>query len=445
MRSLLLSLSLFALPAAAQLPADAVVRVRLLGQTSLSEVSVQAVDGPLEFQADGRTTGALAPGETATLSRVGADVRARSYGADASARQLRLTGHAFRLRAGRTTRQYRGDLMVTVEGSRLQLVNYAPIEPYVASVVASELGYDVLEAAKAQAILARTYAARRFGATASYDVNDDESSQVYRGMGTVTATSERAAYETAGQVLTYRGALAEAVYSSSSGGYTADNDMVWSGAPVPYLRGVPDPFDTASPDHTWRTTASRSAVLRALSSRFGGRVSSVEVTSRSRTGRVRQMRLSGGRSATISGDDFRRSINAALGGRTIRSTMFEIRTEGDRYVFEGGGFGHGVGMSQFGAIGQARAGRDYRQILAYYFQGTDVTGGGSYVAPDPVLVADRSAATDEPTSALRTRYQPATVRRWPTPRTAARAQAEREIAGQPAASEAPATRRRTAW
>jgi stage II sporulation protein D len=287
---------------------------------------------------------------------------------------------------------------------------------------------------------------------------------VYTGSAVTRDVSLQAALETQGEVLTYRGELADAYYFSSSGGHTADNDLVWNGTPVPYLRGVPDPYDSVSPDHTWQTSASRATVLNALSRRFGGRVEGIVIQRRSRSGRILEMELIGG-TRSISGAQFRQVLNATAGARTIRSARFDVSIEGDQYVFRGGGYGHGVGMSQYGALGQARAGRTYRDILAYYFAGTEVGRPGGL--PAPVLVASTrpaeagtpAAAVPREPSALRTRYRPATARRWPTPRHIARQQEAASPArpatfteppdatpaapGRPAAE--PATTRRTAW
>ncbi len=405
-----------------------VVRVRVLGLPAPTDVRVEPLAGPVLLFLDGVESGAIAPGTSATVTRRGPEVRVQFGGADVSARTVRMSGDGVRLRAGSVDRRYPGDLSVRVDDGALELVTHAPLEPYVASVVQAEFGFPVLEGAKAQAVLARTYAARRVGQHPTYDLHDDQRSQVYRGEGHVSETSVRAALETRGEVLAYGRELADAYYFSSSGGHTADNDAVWRGAPVPYLRGVPDPFDQAAPDHTWRTSASRSAVLRALSRRAGGTVTGVEIERTSRSGRVLTVRLLG-TGETMPGTTFRQVVNAAAGPRTVRSTRFAVASEGDRYVFWGGGFGHGVGMSQYGALGQARAGRTYRDILAHYFAGTEVRiAGGAIVQPALAVATPAStprgttqeAIPREPASALRTRYQPPTARRWPTPRRIAR-------------------------
>jgi stage II sporulation protein D len=455
---------LLAVPASAQSTAGE-VRVRLLSRENPAEIRVEVADEPARLLADGAEAGMLHPGQSVTLSRSGREIRAQFGSSDLSVESIRLDGAGVRLRAGRVDRQYPGDLAVRVADDRMEIVTHAPLEPYVASVVQSEFGFASLEGAKAQAILARTYAMRRIGSHATYDLDDNTSAQVYKGSGVTRDVSLRAALETQGEVLTYRGELADAYYFSSSGGHTADNDLVWNGTPVPYLRGVPDPYDSVSPDHTWQTSASRSAVLNALSRRFGGRVAGIVVQRRSRSGRILEMELVGG-TRSISGAQFRQVINASAGARTIRSARFDVSIEGDQYVFRGGGYGHGVGMSQYGALGQARAGRTYRDILAYYFAGTEVGRSGGL--PAPILVASTSpaeagttpaAAVPREPSALRTRYRPATARRWPTPRHIAR-QHEAASPARPATfteppdatptaperpAAEPATTRRTAW
>ena len=423
-------LALVAASAAAQ-PADR-VRVHLFAGATLSEATVEAV-GPLAVSADGRSVGTLAPGARLRLRAEGGVVRATAPGLDVEAREVALEDGPARVVAGRQSRTYAGALRASASGGRLALVNHVPVEDYVASVVASEYPFPEVEGVKAQAVLARTYALRRRGAHALYDVEDGVGSQVYRGLGVVTAVARRAAAETAGEVLTYDGTLAEAVYSSSSGGHTADNESAWAGAPLPYLRGVEDPWDADAPDARWRTTADVEAVHRALSARFGGRVTGVAVAERSREGRVLRLRLDGARQPAVTGPEFRRVVNAAVGARTVRSTRFEVQQRDGQYAFEGSGFGHGVGMSQYGARGQARAGRSYRDILAFYFGGTEVRPAPGAEGPA------RWAATPETPAPPAVRGS-AEARRWPTPRRQAR-----PTWTEPAAPETAPPPRRRAW
>lgn len=394
------------------------VRVRLFGGQALRAVTLSATDAPLTVRADGLAVGTLAPGQRAEVVLAGGRLEVRLAGRVVPATHVALgdAEAAVHVGAGRTVRRYPGAIHATAAGDRLQIVNHAPLEPYVASVVAAEYPFQEIEGVKAQAILARTYALRHQGSRGSYDVEDSEASQVYRGLEGVTPVARRAAEETRGVVLTYGGRLTEATYFSSSGGHTASNESVWGTAPLPYLRGIPDPYDQQSPNYRWTVTAPAARVHAALSQRFGGAVTGFSVESRSPEGRVVHVRLHGARRDLVSGNDFRLAVNAVLGARTLRSTLFEVAMSGDAYRFEGGGFGHGVGMSQYGARGRAQAGYSAEQILAAYFGGTSLS------------LYDRGAVSA--LGAELARHEPTSGRR-PTPRSQARAGAPAPPVGAP--------------
>ena len=149
-------------------------------------------------------------------------------------------------------KQYRGQLHVNASKTSLQLVNSVGLEPYLYGVVPREVPFHwPFEALKAQAVVARSYAlaVRKSGA---YDVYADTRSQVYGGIAAEKPTTNAAVDATAGQVLLFGGKVATTFFFSTSGGRTASIEDVWArGEPVPYLVGVPDPYDTASPHHTW--------------------------------------------------------------------------------------------------------------------------------------------------------------------------------------------------
>jgi stage II sporulation protein D len=365
----------FAASSTAAVAQDASVRVRLLEREAPSTVAVTAERGPLQMRVGPALLGTLPPGQSATVEVSGGNITVR-FGATVETVE-RVTfvpraGAHVRLRAGTTDRAYHGALRVSRDDrrGRLMLINTVGLEDYVASVVASEYPFREIEGIKAQAVLARTYALKSRGKYGNYDSVDHVGSQVYRGIGSETPYARRAAEATHGEILTYRGAPIEAVYSSSSGGHTADNDAVWNGRPLPYLRGRQDPFDRAAPDHEWTTTVGRAELLRVLSRRYDTNVTGMTIAETSREGRVRSIRLLGARPRTVQANEVRLALNSAFGPRLLRSTFFSLHARGDRYEFRGRGFGHGVGMSQHGAREQARQGYSYRDILAYYFDGT---------------------------------------------------------------------------
>jgi stage II sporulation protein D len=229
---------------------------------------------------------------------------------------------------------------------------------------------------------------------------------VYRGTERITPQVRRAAEATRGEVAVYDDRLIHAVYHASSGGHTAANDDVWdANGPLPYLPAHPDPYDDASPHHGWRVTLDRSRLLDRLSERYGFRVAGFQVAEHSPDGRVAQVKLlqRGGSSRVISGNDFRLFANRQTGGRGLRSTLFAADRRGDRYVFEGSGYGHGVGMSQHGAHAMAQSGRSYREILAFYYPGValarldgESTGAGPALTDATPLP---SSSTDQPAPA----------------------------------------------
>lgn len=423
---LALALSLL-VPALAQAQSTT-VRVRLFGAERPSAVEIESAGSPLHVTVDGRGVD-LRPPIRARVS--GSRVELSAAGRSVSGRSIDVGPGPVIVRDGSRVRAYDGHLALRSDGGRLEIVNHVALPDYVASVVASEYPFREIEGVKAQAVLARTYALRRQNAHPTYDLDDHQGSQVYKGREVVTDVTRAAERETAGQVLTYAGALAETPYSSSSGGHTADNEAVWAGTPLPYLRGVADPYDAASPDHSWQTSGDVDAVHRALSGRFGGTVRGVEVAERSRSGRAVTVRLDGARRASISGEEFRSAVNAALGYRTIRSTLFDVSRRGSRYTFEGRGFGHGVGMSQYGARGQAQAGRSYQEILAHYFVGTTLSTPGGVATPVAVAVA----------RTLPARAPSAGTPRWPTPRREALTASDVAPASAPTEISTPPVRR----
>ena len=318
----------------------------------------------------------IAPEESASEFRVSSDaltLYAKSLRAEPS------EGALFGVAAGdEAPRRYAGDLLVSLdpEDQGLQLVNLVPLEAYVASVVSTEYGLDDLEGSKAMAVLARTYALRgggKFGP--EYHHVDDTRSQVYRGQDAITPLALRAARSTEGEVLTWRGNLIQAVYHSSSGGHTAHNESVWRGSPVPYLRGKPDPYGRQSPHAEWTSRLSRAEILAGLSEKSGGEVIGFLLDGRSPDGRVASVSLllRNGERPSMTGNAFRLVVIGRFGARSLRSMRFEAERQGDEYVFTGQGYGHGVGLSQWGAHDMAKRGMSSAEILDFYYAGVTLS------------------------------------------------------------------------
>lgn len=400
---LLLFIVLCVAPAATALPPT--LRVSLLESAAPQQIEVRA-EGMLRLAADGRAQATLAAGQTLTVRTVGDHMEVSWPGGHQRISALYMDGAAeihLRVVQGREqiTRSYKGALACASVGGQLQLINHVGMDEYVASVVASEYPFTEREGVKAQAVAVRTYAAYQImqASTREYDVKDNASSQIYKGAGAATAVSQAAALETAGQILTHGGQPILAAFYSSSGGHTADNETIWNGTPVSYLRARPDPYDTASPYHRWTFRVDRHRLLRTLSSAYGFDVSGLSINERSTEGRVITVDLHGRGTRTVRGNDFRMKITQALGITTLRSTLFDLDLVGNEYVFEGHGFGHGIGLSQYGARAMAQQGHSYTEILSFYYTGVRIETQGN--APRP-SVAATSYTEPRPASPIRT-------------------------------------------
>lgn len=332
--------------------------------------------------------------------------------------------------AGRT---YRGtlDLAKDDEGDMI-VVNSVPTAAYLASVVGSEIPTSWgPEALAAQAIAARTYLATHLHRHDAYDLEGDTRDQQYDGLAGETTGTTRAVERTKGTIATYRGAPIEALYSANAGGVTEDSENVFASA-LPYLRSVPSPGDAVAADSSWGASSWRwtkewtapelSRYLRQRGLDVGD-LDRIELTQLSPTGRVLAARITGSTGTRTIGKDRSRyyfGLASALftvakhpGGETesVRDTdakrISELEVLGAtrvttgytiewdeaheihrlrvasyvyelpaRFVFTGRGFGHGVGMSQWGMQGMALAGASAEQILEHYYTGIALTESG---------------------------------------------------------------------
>lgn len=322
-----------------------------------------------------------------------------------------------------TTYRGRGEAIENGAGA-LAGVNVLPVEQYLYGVVPRELGpiaFPELEAQKAQAVAARTYAIAGLGKRASngYDLRATTDDQVYGGYIAEHPISTAAVDATAGLVLTHEGRLITALYSSTSGGHTADNEESFASSPVPYLRGIPDAqrgsalghvpslevfkahanptslraakegdFDSDwSRLHRWTFEWSNDEISGIVSN-FAridvGRVLGIEALERGPSGRVIRLAY-----VTEAGPfvaekfAIRTSLTFITSTGTLAplpSTLFfieEIRDPRTKAVkgfrVYGGGFGHGVGLSQTGAVGMAEKGATFDEILRHYYRSVDLT------------------------------------------------------------------------
>jgi stage II sporulation protein D len=259
-------------------------------------------------------------------------------------------------------RWYRGRVLVLASSNRITAINYVDIDQYLYSVVGAEMPASwPLEALKAQAVAARSYALyrRQRSENPNYDLGGITTWQVYKGLETETPSTQAAVNSTHDQVLTYNGQIIEAVFHSSSGGHTENVEDVWS-QPLPYLRGVRD-YDAGAPVFQWVQTLSVDEMSHLISG--VGRINRVVPQRTTPLGRVHELRIEGDRGTrTMSGNDFRTALN-------LRSTLFSVAISSGNVNITGRGYGHGIGMSQWGAHNMATQGYSYQQILGHFYQG----------------------------------------------------------------------------
>lgn len=262
-------------------------------------------------------------------------------------------------------RWYRGRVLVTSNGSGVTAINYVDLEQYLYSVVGGEMPTSwPLEALKAQAVAARSYVLykRQQSANPNYDVGGTTTWQVYKGLEAEAPSTQAAVDGTRYQVLTYNGQVIEAVFHSSSGGHTENVEDVWS-RPIPYLRGVQD-YDAGAPVYQWTQSFSIDELSRLMPD--VGRIFSATPQRTTPQGRVREIRMEGDRGARVmTGNDLRNALS-------LRSTLFSIAIAGNTVQISGRGYGHGIGMSQWGARNMAQQGYTYQQILGHYYQGAQL-------------------------------------------------------------------------
>jgi len=267
-------------------------------------------------------------------------------------------------------REYRGAIIIRKNQDILEVINKLSLEEYLYGLIKLEISPNwPLPTLCAQAIVARTYALRKLWSGETL-ISSDSQDQVYGGMQAEDPRGRIAVDLTRGEILTFQGAPINAVYHASSGGYLASSKEVWE-EDFPYLIAKKDPFSTDSPYQNW-TVEIPKGYLEWLLKRAGFQVenvSSIEVIEKDSSGRVKVLLILSKKGVQyISG----RKLREVVGFDLLRSTLFEVKNRKYEFIFKGHGWGHGVGMSQWGAAKMGKMGYTTEEILQFYYPGTKI-------------------------------------------------------------------------
>jgi stage II sporulation protein D len=356
--------------------------VRLFTQHPPATITVAATNGAIAW----RTCSTCPDKTSSSLSIAAANSGVTLESAQGSAPQttpdLYIAGdYQLQPPAGVDAPPFSADFPLRIRAIDGQLVITVtmPIEKYVEAVLAAESGdFKQSESIKAMAVAVRTYALRFRGkhAQEGFDFCDTTHCQAM-SWNAVTPRIAAAVVATQGQTLSYAGAPAETYYHQNCGGAIAAASESWPDNHAPYLIAHADPYCVANGVLKWQSTISVAdidAALRAAGLSLPAHWTTLEVATRTASGRVQRLKLAGGNPAEVplSASTFRFAVNRALGWNKIRSDLYEIRSAGGQIVFSGRGSGHGVGLCQAGAEEMAREGKSYRDILDFYYPGTDL-------------------------------------------------------------------------
>lgn len=269
---------------------------------------------------------------------------------------------------------YVSNEVIRVKNVSTNEIYKVPFEEYIKGVLAGEMPTDFeLEALKAQAVAARSYVLIQASKNEDkdYDVVNTVDNQVYLSDEELKEKwkdkyvskinkIKKAVTETKGEYLSYEGEVVEALFFSTSTGKTENSEEVFS-SKVPYLRSVVSAWDEASPVYEDTNSFELSDFYQKLGLEYSDKIN-YEVLETTSTGRVKKIKING---TEFNGRDVATKLK-------LRSNYFSINQNGTKVTIATKGFGHGVGMSQYGALGMAKEGYTYDKILKYYYQGTEI-------------------------------------------------------------------------
>ncbi len=264
--------------------------------------------------------------------------------------------------------------VVRVYREKTNQIEHVPIEEYVVGVLAGEMPISFeIEALKAQAVASRSYVMKQIekNNNKEYDVVDTVMNQVYLDKNYLMAAwsasytdninkIKLAVLSTKGEYLSYDGKVAEALFFSTSPGVTENSEEIFV-SNEPYLRSVSSTWDEISPVYSVTITYTLSEFYNLLNLSYNDKLN-IEIIEKTSTGRVKKLKI----------NNKELTSNYICSKLSLNSTYFEIIQDGSKVIIKNRGYGHGVGMSQYGAEGMAREGYTYQQILKHYYNNVEI-------------------------------------------------------------------------
>lgn len=350
------------------------INIKIFGDQNISGFSFAPVSGKYELVNNSRVVARVEVGDSTIITAKGKKIRAESSSGKrlGNFKHLHIRGvsgeNYFNVRPfseKSQLRTYDDDLQVSQDSGLFTLINDVNFEKYIAAVVECEGGPSApVEYYKSQAILCRTYAVKYFDKhiKEGYSLCDDVHCQVYKNRCHRNRDIAAAAIGTTGLVVVDdKLNVISATFYSNSGGQTANSEDVWQSA-QPYLRSAPDPYSKGQRNYEWSKTIPLDDWRKYLISK-GAKVSAND-TDFEFTQPTRKAVLTY-RGMTIP----TKTIRAEMG---LRSSFFDLKVKGDKLIIDGRGYGHGVGLSQEGAMNMAKQGYRYDQIINQYYQGVNI-------------------------------------------------------------------------
>lgn len=262
---------------------------------------------------------------------------------------------------------YRGKIEIIPKSGKISIINVIDLEDYLCSVVPGEIPSSwPMEALKAQAIAARTYTIYHMinSRFPDFDLDGTTNFQVYKGLAVENNKTDQAVFDTAGQILVSKNKPILTYFHSTCGGKTADDAHVWKGNDLPYLNEVTCHYCKNSPSYEWTTDLTLSEISNALNAKYRriGKIRKISFHRESE--RITDVTIQHTQGTIhLTGNNFRMLFPQ----KVIKSLFFSCEKNGQKLILHGHGWGHGVGMCQYGAKGMAEEGKSYQEILDHYY------------------------------------------------------------------------------